>query len=155
MNLRSNTSVTDAHGHAFFAVRQSLSVLLLCASWSAKAEWRPVVLGDTNGDPTPIFIDAPTVRQQGKLRKAWFLTQYLKDQVLPDSGKRYRSTKTLWFFDCKARASGFKQTVYYSDFDAKQVIDSFERDQPKLSEIVPDSVGEDMLGAACSRKISR
>ena len=121
-----------------------LPVLANAACWEKFA---------TSKDESIYFIDACSIAVDGIYKKAWFKIEL---EIPEDNldGKKYDSTKKLYYFNCKNRKSALAQfTHYYIDNVVNSASTKLEKNA--FDEVVPDSIGEAMLERACSTKITK
>jgi hypothetical protein len=95
---------------------------------------------------------------QGSTRSSWVLTVYSEEK--PGTGitddKPYRSSKTLFVADCKARTLGGKQGIFYSDgFAQGPVLGSHSVSKLIMDDVAPETQGAILLKAICSRKVGK
>lgn len=86
--------------------------------------------------------------------KAWFMFSYDSEKTQRAYPfKKYQSGKQLNNFKCREKSSAVVQGVYYSkEYGTGEVVDSESIDPAKVryDDVVPDTIGEAMLDAACS-----
>lgn len=115
------------------------------------AEWQYV---GSSADGT-VFIDNKRVAKKGQKVKAWFMLDLKKAQMTESyRSKSYRSREDLIYVNCTERTSAIAQTLLYSeDAESGDIVDSMSTQEKLLIYVdpVPDSIGEMMLDAACSR----
>ncbi len=95
------------------------------------------------------FLLPDSIVSVGDKVRAWFLTDYESPRT-SRSGLQYRSAKSMWVFDCTARASGLQQLVLYQGAGGSETVVQSGEQVGSLSGVVPGSVGESMLVAACA-----
>lgn len=99
-------------------------------------------------------IDLSSLGSVGKYRKAWIETNYGEQPQTSSKILRfYKSERSLYFFDCRAKLISSVQTIRYADL--KGLGDVIESSSVKFSpgnlvDVVPDSVGEQSLVLACA-----
>jgi hypothetical protein len=127
-----------------------LAITMITMTASA-SEW---VLVSTSETQT-ISIDVQSIVKQGKKLKVWDLTEYTAPQSsTADPSQKYLSSKNLWLLDCAQKTITVIQSVDYSGpIGTDNVVESYVFDPsiPKYKErdVVPDSVGEKIVNAAC------
>lgn len=124
------------------------AMLLLTISAAHGANW--VYLTEI-GEGT-LWIDAQSLRRSGPKAKLWTKWSYatpLKDTF---TGKMYQGSKDQYAFDCLNRTLGVIDFVLYENADFGSTIRSWSKADEKLTDAVPDSIGETLLNYACKRK---
>lgn len=131
--------------------RYSVFTMLYLVSLSAAAsEWE--FIGGTDKGFTA--LDFSSVAVEGIYRKAWIQEDYLSPMKSAEGSKtEFQSVNLLYYFDCKARKSGFVKLIAYEKAGAegRVVASSTTPFSPKeLSDIVPDTEAELTLNIVCS-----
>lgn len=125
-----------------------LGVLLAVSSSLMAADWKFAAPSPDGGD---IYVDATYYNYKGQTNivDAWFKTD---EFISPESEDMYTKSKNLWRFSCLDREAVLLSFVTY---DVKQkILESYTQPEknPKMSVIVPDSVGESIWEVACTTK---
>jgi hypothetical protein len=126
--------------------------LLTVAAPAAAANWVQVDRTST----AIVLIDTDSIVRRGAYMQAWFLWDYFEDQQTERSypAKVYRSSKELRVFDCAARSTDSLQSVRFSgDTGQGDVVESlaWPVSQKDFRDVVPDSIGEEMLNRVCRK----
>lgn len=118
-----------------------LFFLLTLSTVPAWAEWTKVTTS-TDGVAT-FYIDFATIRKNGILRRAWYLTA-LKQRA--PAGEMSR--RVYYEFNCyEQRSRILHLTAYSAPMGGGQVIGS-ETNGP-WSDVPPNTIAEDMIYAVC------
>ncbi len=135
-------------------VRTALFISIL-ASQANAAEWL-YVGGNTKIEA---FLDVQSVRRTGTRAKVWVKWVHATPVALRDvyPERMYSSSKTLEIYDCAERSSTTIQQILYAEEDGGEVVKSYSIPEKSASfeEVVPESIGESLLGAACNRSTSK
>lgn len=128
-----------------------LSLALPAAHGAEESDWIYVAFGHDNSE---LLVRPRTIVQSGDGRKAWFKTTYPEKKQTPAYAKTvdisyHLHSISLNYFRCDVRTMATVQTTYYDDKGA--VVGSYEMEvkDARFSEVVPDSVGEEMLEFIC------
>ena len=129
--------------------------LLLAFPWLAHAsKW--VYL--TNSSATAqVWIDLESVAKAngGKAVKAWFLFSDTEEQTQKAYPyKKYKATKQLNYFNCAEKSTAVIQNAFYAgEKGAGEMVDSFSVSPiaAQYNDVIPDTIGELMLKAACQK----
>jgi len=115
-----------------------LPIIANAACWEELAE----------ADDRKIFIDVCSIVNESGYKKIWFKEELKLYKNLKDS--YYDSTKNLSYFDCGKNITFVTQQEFYN----KDELVFSEKYNPKNTkeEIIPDSIGEEMLKAACGKR---
>ena len=136
------------------AATATTGIMLLIAP-AQGSNW--VKVGDTS--TAYVYIDTESIVPRGQYRQAWLLWDWLQDkQTTTYPQKVYKSSKYLTAFDCARRSSLNVQVVHYSDdTGAGEVVESraWSIAPDLFADVVPDSIGEMMLGRVCSHLFGR
>lgn len=99
-----------------------------------------------------LHIDVQSVAPRGKVVKAWFKTDYQEPQPASAGTAKYTAMKELFYFHCAEKTLGNVQRLEYGD-DGKTVYEFSlpASEMPAMVDVVPDTLGEKMLKAACAR----
>ena len=130
-----------------------LTIALCLASMIADAsDWEAISFGDE----VIVYVDNESIRFRGDTAKAWIQWAYTKPRDLTNSypAKKFVLVKSLKIFKCADRSSTTIQSISYSDRDGSNVVDSNQTNEAiaQYSEVVPDTVGEEILNEVCQRK---
>lgn len=105
------------------------------------------------------YMDFDSVAQVGINTKVWVRADYLKPQETDSYPKKsYQASKLLYYFDCKAKMLGVVQRVSYEKMAAEgEVVESHSKkfDPKMLDDVVPESIGEGLMDAACAGPAGR
>ncbi|HSD35919.1 MAG TPA: surface-adhesin E family protein [Rhodocyclaceae bacterium] len=127
--------------------------LLACQAHAAN--W---ALVDSNSE-SKIFLDTESVRRNGSKVKVWIKWSHSAPVAAKNTypEKQYQSSKSLDIYDCSDRSSASIQFILYADADGGEVVksDSIPERLASFREVVPDSIGEAILEAACKRSGSK
>ena len=126
-----------------------LLIALTIFSTQVSAEWE---LLDSN-DEMSFYIDQSTIRDQGTHTAMWAMVDYNAEKK-SDAGA-YWSSKYLLLFNCRDRTTGMKMVVNYEEqMGLGKVLfsDSLESYQVDFNDVIPGSLGEAQLEAACGKK---
>lgn len=127
-----------------------LICLLLTSAQSFASDWQYV------GGPTTAsnYMDFASIGSVSGYRKAWVRVDYLEAQQTSGyPAKKFASAKFLYYFDCSGKLLATTQLVLYEKHFAEgEVVSSSSSkfDPKRLDDVVPDSVGENLLNVACS-----
>ena len=125
-------------------------IALLASGIASAAEWKVIYVDEER----VIHIDTSSISTSwGGIKKAWFTTHFFNDQLTPDKKPFNRST-VLWYFKCSKNQLAIRNSVQkYRSMKDNKVVSSFkyEPTDADYSDVVPESIGEDMFKAACSR----
>jgi hypothetical protein len=129
-------------------------ILLLALSLSAAnafaSDWQYV------GGPTDAsnYMDFASFGTVNGYRKVWIRTDFSTPRETSGYPKKqYLSAKYLYYFDCNGKLlSAFQEVLYEKLFAQGDVVSTttYKFDPKQLTDIVPDSVGENLLNVACS-----
>ncbi len=100
-----------------------------------------------------VFLDKCSISLDGKYKKAWIKWENkeqknVEDDYLPK--KMADSSKTLYYFDCAKKQSTIIQNIYYYHDSAVKSL-SINIKEASFDEVIPDTVGEAILEAACGK----
>jgi hypothetical protein len=126
-----------------------LFLALTLFSSQVSAEWELV----QSDDESSLFMDKSTIRNQGLYIAMWSLIDFESPQKSSEGA--FWSAKYLNLYNCRERTSGTKAFANYSEqMGLGKVIfsHSFESFEVDFSDVLPDSLGEAMLDAACGKK---
>lgn len=124
-----------------------LGVLLATPTLSFASDWQPIVYNRS----TMYYLDYESVTSHRGLVKAWISVKYSTPQKSDASlPQPYIAEKNLQYFDCKKNLMGMTAFTLYAANGT--VVDSFAGDVNlmKLTDVVPDSIGERIFKVACS-----
>jgi hypothetical protein len=113
------------------------------------AEWQ-FISEASNG--AKFFMDLSTKRQQGKYTLVWTRWNLPKAQLV--NGKSFNSARALTVFDCFGFRNGSKTEIYYGEISGVTgavEMYSWEMHEVKFRDVVPETIGELMFKAACSK----
>ena len=131
-------------------MRKSILMLLLAIlSSNAMADWAFI----ERNEYYSLFVDGTTIRKTGNLARMWALNDYRAVQV-SETGKRYKSTKIRFEYDCdEARA----RQLSWVDFSGNMGEGNPEaHDEPsKWQPYPPGSLGEALKKLACGQISTR
>lgn len=103
-----------------------------------------------------VLIDRQSIRPAGDKLKAWILYNYSELQKNPflsyDDTKKYKSTKQLYYFNCRERTSVPVQFAFYDDeLGNGKGVYSLSLDPLKVtySDVIPDTIGESLINLVC------
>ncbi|WP_419719521.1 surface-adhesin E family protein [Burkholderia gladioli] len=104
-----------------------------------------------------MYLDRSSIRYDGQRIKAWEMLDFKTAFVVPGSypQKFYRSNKQQHLIDCREGKSALLQYVSYDGQMGQGSVVGSGQDparQPRLDDMVPDSIGESFLKSACSLK---
>ena len=120
---------------------------------TAQAAWTLVAATDDENDY--YFIDKSSIRKNGTRVKAWFLND-MKIPSKNSDGTYYLSKKIFNEFDCKNETNiGLALVATSENMGKGAVVFSYTNDDARKfspQPIVPGSIGESMLKAACEKK---
>lgn len=115
-----------------------------------KAKWLPI--GSTSS--ASVYFDKTPILKDGNFLKSWVLWAYKEEQRYK-SGEKFQSSLQMTLFNCKDRTSVVRQVVNYSSSSGNGEVTSaetFQKDDLKFADIVPGSIGEDLVNHACKAK---
>ena len=121
----------------------SLAALLAVSSAANATEWTYVTVDSIGSE---IYIDPSSVRNASSPIETYLTAWFNVDQS-KNEAKRAKNIKQLIAIKCDEYKLGLMQSISYDA--AKQIIDSEVFEYPNWRSAVPDSVGYDMLQAAC------
>lgn len=137
-------------------MKKLLFLIFLFASFETfAADWKII----TAIEDGLIFVDASTILQAGKYRKAWILWDYKYSQKTPDQfGVTYKSVKELDYYDCADNQSATIQELLYDGMDGlgenvRSTGGAFH--SGAMKDVAPDTVGQTILKFVCSSPIKR
>lgn len=141
---------------AFSRMLCGLLIFAACST-SHASNWIQAA-GDNNG--TSIWLDTMSVHFAGSHAKAWLMFDYQTDQTIQGTypAKSARSLKELDLFNCDQGTSVTVQVLWTSMTNgAGEVVysNSIPPETARYTDVVPDSVGEAILNAVCSRRSKR
>jgi hypothetical protein len=123
--------------------------MALLASPAFAADWQFLVQSSTG---SLVEIDASSIaRVDGTTKKAWFRETEPTPKKFPLSSDSYKETKSLVHFRCAERTSATAQKIHYTE--AGEVVRSsvVAKADMFFADVVPDSIGEEMLNTACGQ----
>ena len=113
----------------------------------------------TESDSSVFQIDFDSIANVQKYKKAWMITNHYElVDALTVANKKYKSTKTLWYFDCDAKLAGqFHTAKYEGEYASGKVVETrpLKFNSAMLDDIAPDTVGETILNTGCGSPASR
>lgn len=115
-----------------------LPVLANAACWEELAET----------DDRKFFIDVCSIINESGYKKVWFKEEVKVYKNLKNN--YYDSTKNLSYFDCGKNITFVTQQVFFNK-DELVFSEKYNPEKTK-EEIIPDSIGEKMLKAACGKR---
>lgn len=111
-----------------------LTLILICISNSALAEWTLIQTGKESNE----FVDMATIRVSGNLVKMWSLTNITKNIKKIRPGEKAFAIKTVHEYDCKKYKSRLLFVAWYNDYMGTGSIDrSSDRSASKWKEVTP------------------
>lgn len=108
-----------------------------------------VKVGET--DKAVFYLDYSTVKQQGRYRFAWVLTDINTTQRNSDN-TLHKSTKDRWAYDCSNERSALISLLQYSDTLGKGEVvysHSWQEHEWKFGDVPPGTMNASMLQAVC------
>ncbi len=124
--------------------RSLLMLSLLCAAGAANAEWTSVAR-HANGE---FFIDRKSVNIKGDQREVWSMMNYSNPQ-LSNSGKVYRSTRSLLQLECKTRYARAIHMSFFSGSQLRGEVIGTMGSLPPWEPVPPDSAMREILDLVC------
>lgn len=112
------------------------------------------------GENITVSVDADSLMSvKGGFRKAWIAHSYDKPLQTNDIYKKdYSAAIMLQRFNCSERTSATYQEVLYSGKDRQGNIVrtiTMKPEEQALSDVVPGSVGEEVLNYVCAQKLRK
>lgn len=108
-------------------------------------------------DSVVVLVDTTSIVKNGHHRKAWLRWDHTQEEETSDYPKqKYRSAKSLTYYDCTQRTSmNVQRTIYAGEQGTGSSLGSYSTkfNSSDMSEVVPDSIGEANLNFVCSWKI--
>lgn len=96
------------------------------------------------------YVDVASIKKKENVRAVWRLRSYKSTQT--DASKPYRSTKTLWEYDCKNERGRATYVIGYSDeMGGGLNVMSGTDSSGNWTPIIPETIGETALKAVCNR----
>jgi len=135
----------------FLLVFSGLWILGDSAELAAAERW--VVVGQT--DKVVVYIDVQSITVKDGFRQAWEKWEYAQERPAPltTANRPYRTARYLTSYDCKQRAAGELQAMY---FDASgEVIGKVAGKDVSSSLVVPGLLSESALDFVCKAKLRR
>ena len=127
-------------------VRTLLALISLSLhSALAFAEWTHV---DRSTDAT-LLADKSTIRRAGSNAKMWTLTNFARVKVI--KGKKHRSVKTQFEFDCNDEQLRVLALIFYAQADGKGAVTFSMSDVEPWTPVAPETIASQLLMFACSR----
>lgn len=126
---------------AFFSVMAGFAARGICS------EWLPVA--ETDSNQTEIDRAGITIIEYPVI-KAWFMRTF----VVPDKNG-VKTQKFLYYFDCKKKTMALGQYVHFDKSGNSLATGTIRLAELDYSDAVPESIGEDMLYAACIGAIAK
>lgn len=125
-----------------------LAVLLAALAGNAMAEWTVI---ETTSTKTS-YVDRDTIRGSGTTVKMWLMTDYAQPKSFSTT-KSFSSTVAYEEFDCAELRSRTLESIAYQGHLKEGAVIYSPSDTPwGWSYVVPGSVGEMALRAACTKK---
>jgi len=125
----------------------AMSFILLAATSSTAATWN--VFHKAYNDELMFFFDADTVVKKGDTVTMW--TKSVNNDKHPDEDGSYaRAEKSE--YSCKKRT---RRVLTISTYDKEGKFISSYEPSGKTNDIIPDSLGEDLLKASCTSDFPR
>lgn len=132
--------------YSAFAVAFTLSYPAHATNW----------LDIGGNDSVAVKIDTDSVRRSGNRVKTWLKWEWTTPQPIGAAylGKFYKEEKQLQVSDCANKTLAVAQGIQYSADGSGVVVNSysFEERQWKFSEAAPETIGETIIGFACTIK---
>lgn len=134
-------------------MKRTLGVLaLFMSSHIYASDWEPISFGAD----VVTYVDKESIRFQKGSVKAWTKWMHMSPQKVEMSypEKTFTLTKQLSLYKCSDRTYAIIQVIRYEEPSGNNVVDSYQIDekQANYSEVVPDTLGEEMLNWVCNRK---
>lgn len=132
-------------------MKKTALLLFMLFAFVMKAQ-ETFYIGESGDKKTKYYIYPKTVRESERpgYITAWFLFEHSTPQKSPHN-KYYMKVKNQNLINCKYDKFGFVKVVYYSKNDdiiytTKSVDEYLVEEQS----VIPGSIGEDMIKAACT-----
>ncbi len=123
-----------------------VGLLLAAMSTGVAAEWVWIASANNFGN----YIDKSTIRRSGSIVRMWSMQSYNEPQF--KSGKSFQSEKSQYEYDCTEERIRMIATVFYTQAYGKgDALDSLFGPSQWVP-VVPDTIGDDELKIACSKK---
>lgn len=130
----------------------ALLVSVFVSTTVGASEWWLIAESSDENPGFFCFVDKESFADSGTGRiKFW--DWIIQNKDVQSSWGAYRTVKMLSIEDCHSKKSGVASAIYY-DSNGK-IVHLVDFDNPELSEIVPDSIGEFEHKFVCSRGKSR
>jgi len=122
--------------------------MMTCSvSW---AEWNLLV----DDEKISYWIDRNSIRKAGAISKVWTMTSHSALKV-NKSGYRYKSTKSLYAYDCNNEVMALLSLVFHANsMGTGEVLQSwtYTSNEIEWDHIVPNTVSELEWKIACGKK---
>lgn len=103
-----------------------------------------------------IAIDMQSIQSFGKLRKAWFLSNRRKPEVVPGTPDTlHQSAKFLAHISCSNKAIATAAIQFFSEKDAGGTLVGSSNIRGDFFDIPPDSVNEALMTVVCAKRVGK
>ncbi len=132
-------------------MKRLLLVVLMMTCSVSWAEWELVDLNDE----FYVFVDKSTIRKNGHIVRMWSMKNYLLEQT-NSSGSKYRSSKTLYVYNCKAEETALASIIQHAgemgDGSAVWAGNRSEREW-EWAPVSPNSINQRLWEIACGKSM--
>jgi hypothetical protein len=143
-----NKTATKEKGLVMY-IRLILGALFAAPAIASASEWKAMASSVNNF----VFIDVQSIQTQGKLQKAWFISNRDKAEAVPGTATTmYLSSKYLAYFSCADKTISTAAVYLYAEQygHGQSIASSTARGE--AIEVAPDSVNEEMLRFVCTKR---
>jgi hypothetical protein len=128
------------------------SVVLLCISGNASADWTKVSNSGAGADDFTGYVDTATIERSGDVAKMADLRDYRQPQLLKASGKSYLSKRVSVEYQCKEEKMRWLELVHFAAAMGKGEV-VHRDDQPRSwISVNRGTVAETRWKIACGQK---
>lgn len=133
-----------------------LYLLAMLPMTASAMEWHQL----SGSDDMAVYVDKDSIAFfKNGTRKAWVVQSH--DAMKKTSGspvKEYQSSMSLTKFNCSERVSGvYHQVLFKEQYRKGETvdIDVLDPEKIRLDDVLPGSVGEEILDYVCRHKIGK
>lgn len=128
-------------------------ILLAMLGVNASAsDWKHVASSSLDD----IAIEMQSIQSFGKLRKAWFLSNRRKPEVVPGTPDTlHQSAKFLAHISCSNKTIATAAIQFFSEKDAGGTLVGSSNIRGDFFDIPPDSVNEALMTVVCAKRVGR
>lgn len=133
--------------HYMKGFKITLTAMFFLSTNSYAANW---VSASASNNGAEYSIDIQSLRRNASIVKGWVLIKHAEPKEVTKSfpKKEYITEKFFYAWDCANTKYALLKFIDYSE--SGESVDSGEDSNAKFSEVVPESIGEELLQKACA-----